>query len=234
MLGGLSPPSRKRVAALPQVAVASRPRYGHWRDGAATQALTAVDPATLPRVARLHFTAGGLQRARGRWRRHRRARRLGSEGWPSATPCHDVPAGRPAAVRVVGVLGTGQRRRCRRTTSVARHVRRAHYSENVDASRVRRPARAVSTRSGSRSTRAAVADFTRRGNPRPGCSAAGRAAAIEEVLGLITVLLGFAVLIALLGITNTLGVVHRRADPRNRPAAGGRHDPVPVAAHGPR
>ncbi len=54
--------------------------------------------------------------------------------------------------------------------------------------------------------RAAVADFPNAEVLDQAEAAAGRAAAVDQVLGLITVLLGFAVLIALLGITNTLAL----------------------------
>ena len=60
MLGGVPTAVSRRVAALPQVAVASRLRYGHWKDGATTSALTAVDPATLPAVTDLHLVQGRL------------------------------------------------------------------------------------------------------------------------------------------------------------------------------
>jgi putative ABC transport system permease protein len=54
--------------------------------------------------------------------------------------------------------------------------------------------------------REAVADFPNAEVLDQAEAAAGRAAAVDQVLGLITVLLGFAVLIALLGITNTLAL----------------------------
>jgi putative ABC transport system permease protein len=60
MLGGRPPAVSERVAALPQVAVASRLRFGHWKDGEATSGLTAVDPGTLPAVTGVRLLHGRL------------------------------------------------------------------------------------------------------------------------------------------------------------------------------
>ena len=67
-------------------------------------------------------------------------------------------------------------------------------------------ARGVNPAQARASIAAAVADFPNAAVRDQAEAAAGRASAIEEVIGLISVLLGFAVLIALLGITNTLAL----------------------------
>ncbi|HJR38867.1 MAG TPA: FtsX-like permease family protein, partial [Nocardioidaceae bacterium] len=60
MLGGLSPEIYRDVSGLPEVEVASRLRYGHWKEGGATRALTAIDPQTLPAVTSVQMVAGSL------------------------------------------------------------------------------------------------------------------------------------------------------------------------------
>ena len=53
---------------------------------------------------------------------------------------------------------------------------------------------------------------------------ATQAAQINQFLNLVYVLLFFAIVIALFGIANTLGLSIIERTPRARPAAGGRHD----------
>ena len=56
---------------------------------------------------------------------------------------------------------------------------------------------------------------------------------LNQMLALVYALLGLAIVIALLGIGNTLALSIVGADPRDRAAAGGRHDPQPAARHDP-
>lgn len=60
MLGGLSHHVAHRVGELPEVAEASRVRYGHWRDGDSVDALDALDPTTLSDVMDLQVLDGSL------------------------------------------------------------------------------------------------------------------------------------------------------------------------------
>jgi putative ABC transport system permease protein len=206
MLGGLSPEVMQRVAALPEVQTASPTRFGHWLDRGKTSALTAVDPATLPEVARVRMTSGTLTGvAEGgvvvaestATERHLRV---------GDTLAMTFPRDGEQALRVVGVMAekTAQALSTGYVISMDTYAR--HYSENVDATVYVKLAKGVDHAKGQAALKAAVVDFPNAQVRDQAEAAAGRAAAIEEVLGLVTVLLGFAVLIALLGITNTLAL----------------------------
>jgi putative ABC transport system permease protein len=206
MLGGLSPEVAARVAGLPQVATASPTRFGHWLDGGTTSALTAVDPATLPRVARVTMAAGHLRSLDGggivlaeKVARERKLR-IGDELEMT------FPRNGEQRLRVVGLMADDSARAMSTSYVISLDTYATHYSENVDATVYVALADGVDESAARRALRAAVADFPNAEVLDQAQAAAGRAAAVDQVLGLITLLLGFAVLIALLGITNTLAL----------------------------
>ncbi|SFT87074.1 putative ABC transport system permease protein [Geodermatophilus amargosae] len=206
MLGGLSPEVAARVAALPEVAATSSVRFGHWLDGDMTSALTAVDPATLPQVADVQMTGGALAALDG----------------GGVVLAADVAAERGLTVgdtlamtfsrdgeqrlRVVGLMADDSARALSTSYVLSLGTYAQHFSENVDATVYVALADGVGPAAARTALRAAVADFPNAEVLDQAEAAAGRAAAVGQVLGLITVLLGFAVLIALLGITNTLAL----------------------------
>src|SRR5436305_4920885 len=153
MLGGLPTAVSARVAALPQVAVASRLRYGHWKDGATTSALTAVDPGTLPAVTDLHLVQGRLSDLTGGGivlAEHLARERHLAVG--DTLPMTFARTGRQN-LRIVGLLrdkdadglSTGY------LISLASVTR--NYSENVDASILVKLADGVDSRSGASTLR---------------------------------------------------------------------------------
>jgi putative ABC transport system permease protein len=206
MLGGLSPEVAQRISALPEVGAVSAVRYGHWLDKGVTSALTAVDPATLPEVAKVRMTGGSLS----------------ALGRGSVVVAEDVAAERHVQVgdtlamtfprdgeqqlRVVGVMADKTVQALSTSYLISTDTYAAHYAENVDATVYVALADGVDQAKARSALDAAVADFPNAQVRDQAEAAAGRAAAVEQVLGLITVLLGFAVLIALLGITNTLAL----------------------------
>ncbi|NES30178.1 FtsX-like permease family protein [Micromonospora terminaliae] len=206
MLGGLSPAVYDRVSRLPEVAVASRLRYGHWRDGDATQALTAVDPTTLPRVTSLHFTAGNLAALDGggivlaEHVARDRGLAVGDE-LPmtfSRTGTRSLP--------VVGLLRDGDARALSTDYLISLDTFARLYSEEMDASVLIRTADGTGRAAAERAIKAALAETPTAQLRDQAAAVAGRTQMIDQVLGLVTVLLMLAVLIALLGITNTLAL----------------------------
>ncbi|MGY5888511.1 FtsX-like permease family protein [Geodermatophilus arenarius] len=206
MLGGLSPEVAARVAARPEVAATSPVRFGHWLDAGTTSALTAVDPATLPSVADVEMAAGSLAALDG----------------GGIVLAADVAAERGLSVGdtlamtfsrdgeqllpVVGLMADDSARALSTSYVLSLGTYAAHYSENVDATVYVALADGVDPGEARTAVEAAVADFPNAEVLDQAEAAADRAAAVDQVLGLITVLLGFAVLIALLGITNTLAL----------------------------
>ena len=206
MLGGLSPEVAQRIAALPEVEAVSAVRYGHWLSQGVTSALTAVNPASLPEVATVQMTAGSLS-ALGRGgvvvaedvatERHLQV---------GDTLAMTFPRDGEQRLPIVGLMADRTVQALSTSYIISADTYAAHYAENVDATVYVALADGVDQAEARSALDAAVADFPNAQVRDQAEAAAGRAAAVEQVLGLITVLLGFAVLIALLGITNTLAL----------------------------
>ena len=109
-------------------------------------------------------------------------------------------------LRVVGLMADDTARALSTSYVISLAGYPRHYSENVDATVYVALTDGVDQAKARTALEAAVADFPNAEILDQAEAAAVRAAAIGQVLGLITVLLGFAVLIALLGITNTLAL----------------------------
>ncbi|MEV4709322.1 ABC transporter permease [Actinoplanes sp. NPDC049316] len=206
MLGGLPAKVHHHVAELPEVAVASRLRYGHWKDGQATSALTAVDPATLPRVTALKLTAGSLgalDTGGVVLAAHVAAERGLTIGDPlpmtfSRTGTERLP--------VVGLLRDRDAQALQTDYIISLDTYAKHYAEDVDASVFVKLADGVSLSTGRRALDTALADLPTTQVRDQAAAVAGRTATIDQVLGLVTALLLLTVVIALLGITNTLAL----------------------------
>jgi putative ABC transport system permease protein len=206
MLGGLSPEVATRVAALPQVTAASATRFGHWLDRGMTSALTAVDPATLPQVAHVQMTAGSLTALddSGIVLADKTARERHLTVGDTLTMT--FPRDGEQRLRVVGLMADESARALSTSYVISLAGYPRHYNENVDATVYVALAHGADPAKARTALKAAVADFPNAEILDQAQAADLRAAAIGQVLGLITVLLGFAVLIALLGITNTLAL----------------------------
>jgi putative ABC transport system permease protein len=206
MLGGLPPAVADRVGALPQVAVASRLRFGHWKDGQTTSALTAVDPRTLPSVTGLKLIEGRLDAlANGGviLAEHMvRERHLHIGDQLEMTFARTGPQHLP----IVGVLRDRDADGLSTGYLISLASFGKHFSENVDASVFVRLADGVDMAAG----RAALTDVLK-GYPTAavkdeGTAVEGRLQAVDQVLGLVTVLLLMTVVVATLGIANTLAL----------------------------
>jgi putative ABC transport system permease protein len=206
MLGGLSPHVHHDVAALPEVAVASQIRYGHWKDAGATSALTAVDPATLGEVATVDMVAGSLAAL------DRGGVVLAAE---QAT-AHGLAVGDTLAMtfartgeqdlEVVGIIDDAAAQALATGFLVSLATYAAHFTEDVDASVLVALADGVSAAEGEAAVTAALAQYPTADVRDLAAAVAERASAVDQILGLVTVLLLLAVAIALLGITNTLAL----------------------------
>jgi putative ABC transport system permease protein len=171
-----------------------------------TSALTAVDPATLPDVADIEMTAGdlaaledgGIVLAAG----------VAAERGLSVGDTLTLTFSRDGEQQlpVVGLMADDAARALSTSYVISLATYAQHYSENVDATVYVALTGHADPAQARTALRAAVGDFPNAEVLDQAEAAAGRAAAVDQVLGLITVLLGFAVLIALLGITNTLAL----------------------------
>ncbi|WP_226873696.1 ABC transporter permease [Microbispora sitophila] len=206
MLGGLPAHAYHHVSELPQVAVASRLRYGHWKDGQSTEALTAVDPVTLPRVTSLHMVAGRLDAvadggvvlaANVARERHLKVGDTLAMTF-SRTGTRRLP--------VVGLLRDRDAQALSTGYVISLDTFERNYREHVDASVFVKVADGVRDGDARKAIERALADAPTAQVRDQAAAVAGRNAMIDQVLGLVTALLMLTVLIALMGITNTLAL----------------------------
>jgi putative ABC transport system permease protein len=206
MLGGLAPQAFAAISDLDEVATASRLRYGHWKDAGTTSALTAIDPATLTEVTNLDLAAGRLDD-------------LSSGGIVIAERVAtdrgiDVGDRLPMTfsrtgdqqLEVVGLVTDEDAQAMNTDYLVSLTTFAKHFSENVDASVFVNVADGVSAEAARTALDAALADLPTAEIRDQAAAADGRSAGIDQIFGLVTVLLLFTVVIALLGITNTLAL----------------------------
>ena len=206
MLGGLSPELAGRLEALPETAATSVVRFGHWLDGDVTSALTAVDPHTLPRVADIDLTAGSLTELESggvivaEQVAQERGLRIGD-----TLPMTFARTG-GQQVPIVGLLEQTDAQALSTNYLISLTTYDEQFSERVDASVYVTLADGVSADEARAAVEATLADHPTAELRDHAAAVSGRAAMIDEVLGLVTVLLTFAVGLALLGITNTLAL----------------------------
>jgi putative ABC transport system permease protein len=206
MLGGLSPEVLHHASEVPGVEVASPMRFGHWRDGGATRALTAVDPATLPQVAELDMVDGSVAD-------------LDRDGIVLAEDVaaeHGVRVGDrlpmtfsrtgEQSLEVVGVFAAEDAWAMSTGYLVALGTYAEHFAEDVDATVFLGLADGADPAVVEADVRAALADFPTAEVHDQAAAAKARTRMLDSMLGLVTVLLLLAVVIALLGITNALAL----------------------------
>ncbi|WP_153398397.1 ABC transporter permease, partial [Ornithinicoccus halotolerans] len=206
MLGGLSPQVVEEVDQLPEVLVTSRVRYGHWLDDGTTSALAAIDPATVTAVTSLDFTAGSLDALQTG----------GVVVAQSVADERDLVVGDTVAMtfsytgeqelEVVGILDPLDAQALSTSWFVSLETYAEHFREDLDASVLLTVADDVDVETAKASVEAALVDHPTADVRDQATAAAARGATVEQVLGLVTVLLVLTMTIALLGITNTLAL----------------------------
>jgi putative ABC transport system permease protein len=200
-----SPEATAAVRALPEAEAVAAFRQGGFRWEDSTEFITAVEPATVEAVATMDVTAGSLDALNEPDTVLIYVDRAEDQGWSvgdritvefaTVGETELTIAGIFAENRVVGgnfvvSLDTYQR----------------YFTERLDAWAMVELADGVSPEQGQAALEAAVADFP---NVQVQDQAAFReqqAAFVDQLLNLVTALLSMAVLIALFGIANTLGL----------------------------
>ncbi|HET6562865.1 MAG TPA: ABC transporter permease [Marmoricola sp.] len=206
MLGGLAPMVHHHVEALDEVAVASRVRFGHWKDGRTTRALTAVDPGTIADVTRLEMVEGRISDLAGGGivlSEQVAADRGLAVG--DRLPMKFSRTGRQP-VPVVGLMTDGAAQALSTDYIVSLGTYARHFSERMDASVYVDVADGVAVDAARAAVEEALAELPTAEVRDQQAAVDGRSAMVDQILGLVTVLLLFTVLIAMLGITNTLAL----------------------------
>jgi putative ABC transport system permease protein len=206
MLGGLAEGVYDEAARLDEVAIASRLRYGHWKDGRRTSALTAIDPSTIEEVTSLDMPVG-------------RMADLGLDGVVVAEQVakeRGLRVGSPLPMtfartgeqqmRVVGVLAEDDAQALRTDYVISLDAYRRLFTERVDATVFLRVAEGVEVAQAARAVESAIAEYPTADVRDHEAAVDSRTAMVDQILGLVTVLLLFTIVIALLGITNTLAL----------------------------
>jgi putative ABC transport system permease protein len=206
MLGALPPAVHHRLADLPQVTVASPMRFGHWMHGRTTTALTAVDPDTIGQVAELPLRAGALGDLRSGGLMVSESVAEREHLAVGDTLDMTFPRDGEGQIRVVGVFDDDATQAVQTDYLVSLATYARHYTEDVDANVFLKLAPGVNEAIAGKSIKAALDDFPTADIRDQDAAADGRTAVIDQILGLVTVLLLLTVLIALLGITNTLAL----------------------------
>ena len=206
MLGGLVPMVHHHVMQVEGVKAASAIRYGHWKDGAATRALTAVDPGTLPLVTDLDFAAGGLDRLRsgGVVLAEGAAADQGVEVGDRLTMTFARTGTRE--LEVVGLLDDADAQAMSTDYIVGLATYGRLFTERMDASVFVQVDDGVSVDVVREDIQDALVDFPTAEVRDQAAAVDGRTAMVDQVLGMVSVLLLFTVVIATLGITNTLAL----------------------------
>jgi putative ABC transport system permease protein len=206
MLGGLVPAAHHAVEALPEVGVVSRMRYGHWKDAGATRALTAVDPDTLDEVTDVDMAAGSLSslRSGGIVLSVDAARAQGVGMGDELTMTFARTGDRD--LEVVGIVEDADAQALSTDYLLSLDTYAQLFSERMDATLFVGTAEGVAAEQAEEALRAALADLPTAEVRDQQAAVDGRTMTVDQILGLVTVLLMFTVLIALLGITNTLAL----------------------------
>lgn len=206
MLGGLSTDVEHHVAALPEVGSTSRVRYGHWLDAGQTGALAAVDPGTLREVADLDVVAGSLEALDdgGVVVAESVAQERGLEVGDTVTMTFSATGDQD--LRVVGVLDSLDAQALSTSWLVSLGTYAEHFTEDLDATVLVRGADGVAAEDLRAAVEDVLADHPTAAVQDQAAAAEARGATVDQVLGLVTVLLVLTVVIALLGITNTLAL----------------------------
>lgn len=206
MLGGVHSAVYDEVVAVPEVAAATRLKYGHWKDGGATSALTALDPEEIASVARFRMVGGELtdlesggvviaERVAAE-----RGVTLGDE-----LPMTFARAGEQR-LPVVGIVADDSARALQTDYFVSLDTYTTLFMEDMDASILVLAAAGTSPAELATALDAALSDHPTVEVRDQAAVIAGRTQSVDQIFGLVTVLLAFAMVIAVLGIANTLAL----------------------------
>ncbi|MFD4419876.1 ABC transporter permease [Agromyces sp. NPDC058484] len=206
MLGGVHPEVFDEVAGNPDVDTVARLKYGHWRDGQTTSALSAFDPELIGRAATLRMVDGRLDALENGGILI--AERVAIEKDLAVGDLLPMTFARDGEqqVEVVGVVADASAQALQTDYFVSLDTYANLFTEDMDASLF------VIGRDGvgpAELTRALEDELDDHPTVQVRDQAAvieGRTKTVDQIFGLVTVLLVLAMVIAVLGITNTLAL----------------------------
>lgn len=206
MLGGLSPDVHDRLAKLPDVDIASAMRLGHFKHDGGTTALAAVDASSVERALRVDLKAGRLADLAGGGVMVSQKIARTEQLEPGDSFAMTFPLDGTQQVPVVGVFDDDLVAALQTEYLIDLDSYARHYAEHADADVFVELVPHADTAAAKAAIHAALRDFPNAEVRDQDAAAEGRAAMVDQILGMVTVLLLFTVLIALLGVTNTLAL----------------------------
>lgn len=205
MLGGLEPATLKKIEGLDEVGTVSPLRFGHWKDAGATRALTALDPATIGDVTDVDMVEGsltGLTDGVVITERQAAERGLGVGDSLAMTFARTGTV----EVPVVGLIDDDDAKALSTDYLVSLASYRDWFTERVDATLLVRPSSGTTVDEAQTALEDALEAMPTVEVRDQASAAEARTASLDGILTLITAVLMLTVLIAMLGITNTLAL----------------------------
>ncbi|WP_327045987.1 FtsX-like permease family protein [Microbispora sp. NBC_01189] len=204
MAAGIPEGAAGELRGLPEAGVVSPMRFGRIQVAGQTTSVAAVDPRTVERVADIGVTSGSLpDLADGEVMVA--ADEAKAHGWRLGDRVTvRFPQTGDHALRLAGtytdttLLGAGY--------LITTAAYEANFSERLDVAILVSAAEGTSVEALKRSVREALADYPNVAVQDTAEFNATQSATVDQLLGLVNVLLGLAVLIALLGVVNTLAL----------------------------
>lgn len=206
MLGGVHAAVFDEIRDLPEVGIATRVKYGHWKDGETTSALSAVDPDRIAEVAALRMVQGELADLEegGVVVADRVAAESGLMVGDHL-PMTFARAG-TTTLPIVGIVADGPAQALQTDYFVSLESYHDLFTEDMDASIFVIAAAGTSSEELTAALETALRDHPTAQVRDQAAVIAGRTQAVDQIFGLVTVLLAFAMVIAVLGIANTLAL----------------------------
>lgn len=206
MLGGVHSQVFDEVETLPEVGAIARLKYGHWRDGNTIDALSAFDPAAIKKVAAITMVDGSIDALRDGGVVI--AERVAVDRDLAVGDAIDMTFARTGETKmpIVGILADASARAFQTDFYVSLDAYAANFTEDMDASVFVDAADGVGHAALTSALERQLLDHPTAQVRDQAAVVEGRTKAVDQIFGLVTVLLGFAMVIAVLGIANTLAL----------------------------
>ncbi len=206
MLGGVHAAVYDEVREVPAVGVATRLKYGHWKDGKTTSALTGLDPELITEVAQIRMVDGDISALSSGGVVI--AERVATERELAVGDDLPMTFARlgETTLPIVGIIADGPAQALQTDFFVSLDTYGDLFTEDMDASIFVLAAGGTSPAELTTALETALKDHPTVQVRDQAAVIAGRTQTVDQIFGLVTVLLAFAMVIAVLGIANTLAL----------------------------
>ena len=214
MLGGVHAAVFDEVRDVPGVQTATRLKYGHFKDGETTSALTGLDPHRITEVAGIRMLDGAITDLDDGG--VVLAESVAADRGLDVGDTIPMTFARTGAreLEIAGVMADAAARALQTDWFVSLDTYAALFTEDMDASIFVVAEPGTTPAELTAALESALEDHPTVQVRDQAAVIAGRTQAIDQIFGLVTVLLAFAMVIAVLGIANTLAlsIVERRRE----------------------